>query len=123
MEREEISLNDSVFDVVKTMSEGNPGAISVLMQIMKKDEQFGLIHILCLDDMNIRGTQIWIGYKDFSGSDIDVFIENIKTRNPEMISLINEHGRKGNHQWKAVDSGASRSRQKLSQENLGYKPF
>jgi hypothetical protein len=106
-ERPEIDLGGTVMDFLVTMSEGNPGAITVLSQVLKSDEDLGFLLVLQLDDMNIRGTQVWIGYKDYCGQDIDKFIDCVKNRDPEMIRAINEEGVKGNHKDKAVHSGAS----------------
>lgn len=112
MNRENFSLNENIEDILFKMSEGNLGALNVLMQIMATSDQF-FSHLLLLDDMNIRGTQIWLGYKDFSGSDVEVFMKNIETQNADMIICINEEGRNGNHEWKAVKSGALHSREML----------
>ena len=104
--RKEIDMMASTMDFLVAMSEGNPGAINVLMQMMDKSEM-GLLDILSLDDMNIQGTQIWIGYKDYCGQDIDKFIECVRNRDNDMIAKINEEGLRGNHKDKAVYSGAS----------------
>jgi hypothetical protein len=72
-----IKLNDSFMDVVMKMSEGNPGAISVLMQLMKEVPTIdpanvlgGLGPILEMDTLGIYGSRIWILYKDVCGEDI-----------------------------------------------------
>jgi hypothetical protein len=104
--RKEIGLNMSIMEALILMSEGNPGAATVLAELAKRED--GFIWILSLDDMNIRGTQIWVGYKDVCESNIEKFIEAIKKRDKKMIDYINEVGEKGNHQYKAVESGASK---------------
>ena len=40
----------------------------------------GIFDILSLDDMNMRGSQIWVAYKDHCGQDIEKFIACIKER-------------------------------------------
>lgn len=72
-----------------------------------KDPVEGLGIILNLDDMNIRGSQIWLGYKDHCGQDLEVFKKAIDDRDPKMIELINHHGMLGNHPHRAVHGGAS----------------
>lgn len=104
--RKELNLTDTVKDVLVKMAEGNPGAITVMMGMMEKNKD-GLAYILHLDDMNIRGTQIWIGYKDYCGQDMDKFIGCIKNRDKGMVDCINNVGRMGNHKDIAVQSGAS----------------
>jgi hypothetical protein len=106
-ERKPITLEMSFLDLMIVMSEGNPGALNVMMNMIKKDSLLGPMKIIALDDMNIRGTQIWVGYKDHCGEDMDKFVECITKRDPEMVEAINNEGLRGNHQEKAVTGGAS----------------
>lgn len=94
-----------LFDDIITMSEGNPGAAVALAAIMKFEGEMGYMTILNLDDMNIRGAQIWICYKDFCKCEVDQFIKRIKARDPAMIYFVNQH--RGHDGYKAVDGGAS----------------
>jgi hypothetical protein len=87
---------------VTTMCEGNPGALTVIIELMKKED--GVLLLCHLDDMNIRGSQIWIGFKYYCGQDLTRFIECIKTRDPGMIDKINEMNEGQGDQWKAVHS-------------------
>lgn len=73
-----IKLEDNMTQVMFKMSEGNPGALRVLMEIFQKDG--GLLYILTLDDMEIYGSKIWVGYKDHCGMDINKYIESIRKR-------------------------------------------
>ena len=70
------------------MSEGNPGAATVLMRMFNEDA-YGILNILSLDDMNIRGTQIWYAYKDYCGEDMSLFVQSVESRDIEMIKAIN----------------------------------
>jgi len=108
LDREELRINEKLMDWMVKMAEGNPGALTVLLTAMKEKgaQEIGEL-ILFLDDMNIRGTQIWIGYKDHCGCDIDKFIGCIKEKDQVMIDKIDEVGRMGNHSWKAVPHSAS----------------
>lgn len=66
MRNERIKLTDSTVDVVVKMSEGNPGAMSVLMQLLQPNDidpdnsMGGLGVILSLDYYGIYGTDIYI---------------------------------------------------------------
>lgn len=100
--RKKISLDMSVLDIVTEMSEGNPGALTVMMDLISKNPDSGVFTLLHLDDMNIRGSQIWVGYKDYAGEDIAKFEEAVIARNPEMVNIINMECDE-----KAVTSGAS----------------
>lgn len=85
MKRKEIDFKQNITDVIAEMAEGNPGAARVLSQIAFTDPTL----LVTLDDMNIRGPQVWLGYKDHSGERLEVFIKNIKGRNTRMIGTIN----------------------------------
>jgi hypothetical protein len=87
--RKKIELNDTMLDIVTKMAEGNPGALSVLVEIIKRNDIID--NILSLDDMNIRGCQIWVGYKDYCNKDIEKFVSSIKNRDPLMVKTINKN--------------------------------
>ena len=96
------------------MCEGNPGGMRVIMDIVAQLGQTkAVMKILMLDDMNIRGDQIWIAYKDWAGQHIPKFIEGITNRDPKMIKIVNL-GVRGSVLPEdieiAVLSGASRKR-------------
>lgn len=121
MTRLNIDPFKSLQDAILTMTEGNPGAINVLESCLKKQGQmtFMMKTLLNLDDMNIRGSQIWTAFKDYCahGSDritgtdenLDRFIEAVKQRDPNMVDMINQAGLKGwtGTQCKAITQGAS----------------
>lgn len=72
-----LDLSDSMMDVFIKMCEGNPGAMSVLAQIMEHGEKIdpdnalgGLGPILSLDTHEIHGSNIWILFKDVCGQNI-----------------------------------------------------
>lgn len=81
MGKERIQLSDSMMDIVMKMSEGNPGAVSVLAQLLKEngriDPDSALAEIgtiLHLDTAGIYGSKIWMVYKDICGEDITSMI-------------------------------------------------
>jgi hypothetical protein len=66
-----IKLTDTTMDVMVKMSEGNPGALNALMQILSRSKEIdpddvlgGLGTILHLDTLEIYGTDIYILYND-----------------------------------------------------------
>lgn len=105
--RKRIDPTQSVLQLIMMMSEGNPGAVNVISQMLKQDDVDGVFMLLHLDDMNIRGTQIWIGYKDHCKQDIKAFMECVKKRDKDMIEVINKQGLLGNHDQIAVKHGGS----------------
>jgi hypothetical protein len=85
MKREPVDFKKNIVDVVTALSEGNPGAMRVLSQIAFTDPTV----LVALDDMNIRGPQVWLGYKDASAEMLEVFIKSIRDRDVRMIDTIN----------------------------------
>jgi hypothetical protein len=116
--REKIELDGTNVDMAVKMSEGNPGALSVLIQLMEMGMD-GFMVIMHLDDMNIRGSQIWVGYKDFCGEDIEKFKETVEARSPEMVEVINQmpSGALGTEE-KAVTNGGSYRHEKSSKHRM-----
>lgn len=88
--REKLTLETSVMEALITMSEGNPGAASVLAKLMQKYNEMGFMAALHLDDMNMRGSQIWVGYKDYCGQDLEKFFAALTSRDPAMVAKVNE---------------------------------
>lgn len=110
-ERKEITLNTSTMDVVVMMAEGNPGALNVIIELLKRGPD-GIVYLLHLDDMNIRGSQIWIGFKYYCGQSVNKLIECIVNRDQGMIDKINELNQSQGDCWKAT-SGLASSGQRL----------
>lgn len=70
---EVIQLSDSPMDMMRKMSQGNPGALSVVVQVFKGGGQVdpddflgGIGALLHWDSMAVRGSRIWMLYKDVS---------------------------------------------------------
>jgi len=111
MDRKPIDLMGSTQSALIEMSEGNPGAITVLMELIGRDDPLAFMTILDLDDMNMRGSQIWVGFKDYCGEDIEKFAQCVRNRNPDMVEVVNsecfnpEFG--DGYGEKAVTAGAS----------------
>lgn len=103
-ERKEFTLNSTIMEIMTTMGEGNPGALNVIIELIKNFKD-GLLYLLDLDDMNIRGTQIWIGYKYYCGQDIKKFVEFTVSRDQGMIDKINEMNQTQGDPWKASVGG------------------
>lgn len=105
MSREKLNTTGDMKEAIVQMSEGNPGAINVLIQLMKDPMEF--IDILNLDDMNMRGSQIWIAYKDHCKEDIEALRKAIRDRDPEMVATVNASRGSDPDAPPAVTHGAS----------------
>lgn len=103
--RERIQSSDTVMNAILKMSEGNPGAISVLTQLLQKSEN-GFMNILSLDDMNIRGSQIWVAYNDHCRGDLNKLVLCLDERDPALVDAVNACHDTGTNE-KAVTSGGS----------------
>lgn len=88
--RKPLTLRHTLKAAIAEMSEGNPGALNVLCNLALHDPVEGLFLVLALDDMNMRSSQIWVGYKDYCGEDMEKFKAAIKQRDPAMIAKVNE---------------------------------
>jgi len=89
-DREQITFGESVPELIMKMAEGNPGAARVMMDMIEHDEGRALSAIMHLDDMNMRGEQIWVGYKDYCGQNIEDFIKCAIDHDDTMIEKVNE---------------------------------
>ena len=101
MERQPINRDDSLREVLLKMAEENPSSLKVMLRILQRFRYQGFHLILQLDDMNIRGIQIWVGYKFHCRGNLDRFIQCIEERDPAMIETINREGSKGRYPHKA----------------------
>ena len=131
-ERKALRLDMTIKDMILEMSEGNPGAINIMMSVATSREGLdSMLFLMNLDDMNIRGSQIYIGFKDYclytmqaeerelakkgkrdpepidAKAHLERFVKCVKDRSKAMVNKINEEGRLGNHPHVAVTSGGS----------------
>ena len=72
-----IELSDDIKSVLFKLSDGNPGAITVLLRLIKVAEQIDpdaamgpYAPLLNLDSFGIYGSRIWVLYKYVCGEDI-----------------------------------------------------
>lgn len=90
------------------LSEGNIGAYTTLLDIIEgRDEMDMALFLLGIDDLNMRGEQIWVAYK-FCKQDEDRFIDTVLRRDVLMINYVNEECLR--EQGEQVFSGASYAR-------------
>ena len=108
--RPKIELEDTMFDIIYKISEGLPDAIVGITKLMESDEA-GFMLLLGLDDMNIRGSQVWEAYKYLYNEDAKKFAEAVKNRDEKMVNFINEEMASVGGE-KAVTGGASFDRSK-----------
>ena len=108
--RPKLDLNDTMIETIMKMTDGNPGAIVGLTSMLKADKTGGML-LLGLDDMNIRGSQIWEAYKYLYNEDGEKFAEAVSKRDQKMVDFINQELASVGGE-KAVTGGASFDRHK-----------
>lgn len=71
MENKKINSNMNSVDIIMTMSEDNPGAIQIVMQMMNNPRSF--MDILLCDSLNIRGSKLYMLHNDCCERNTDKF--------------------------------------------------
>lgn len=110
--RTKLNTTGSWIEIVVQMAEGNPGAATVLGMLLRENME-GFRAILDLDDMNIRGSQIWIAYKYYCKEDLPVLMKAVFDQEPKLVEEVNEQCSIDPPE-RAVCSGASYSYQEVS---------
>lgn len=77
MNNEKLNANMSTMDMILTMSEGNPGAMNVTMQMIQDPNPRGVLDILLLDSLDIRGSKIYMLWSDCSGKDMEKYYRTL----------------------------------------------
>lgn len=69
-----IKRHDTVQDAIFKLADGNPGAISAMVELSKL-ELGGLWPLLRLDKLGLYGPDIWVMYKDECREDAAMMLE------------------------------------------------
>lgn len=77
--------------IISIIAENNAEVYELLWSIKKEfaDTWNFISWILTMDDMNIRGNQLYVIYEHFEGRDIKKTIQDIYNRNETMIEFVN----------------------------------
>ncbi len=108
MREERRCLNSSdMVEVCVKLSEGDSKALKVIFDILR-NYSGGAVYIFNeLGDMNIRGTQILIGYKCYCQENLEKFIKLVRAKDEKMIDFINCQYYLQGGRYKAVKNGAN----------------
>lgn len=88
MSRKPINPAGGLLEAAVLLGEGNPGALTVLRDLLAdRETAFTILH---LEDMNIRGSQIWVAYKDHCKCDLGTFVKACFERDPAMVATVNQ---------------------------------
>lgn len=77
MAKKRITADMSIEDMVVTMSEGNPGALTCMVNMLNYNPMAHL-DILFFDTMEIYGSKIYMLWNDCCGRDMDKFNKTIQ---------------------------------------------
>ena len=77
MSKERITADMNMLEMIVTMSEGNPGAATCLMQMLQEDPMT-MLDILWFDSMEIYGSKIYMLWNDCCGRDFGKLKQTIK---------------------------------------------
>lgn len=78
MKESRIGMNDSFAEIVTKMSDGNPGADRVVIEMLQPESNKidpdsimgGMMKVLALDSLGIYGTDIYVLYNDICDRDM-----------------------------------------------------
>jgi hypothetical protein len=84
---------DTTMEAVIKMAEGNPGAISVLMELLRDESINGALAIYWMDELKIRGWRIWFAFKDCCQQDLHKLYKCLLEQDKQMINKINEYAK------------------------------
>lgn len=114
-QRQPLDLMRTGREIIIDLAEGNFGALRVLTELaIHHTEEFSPLALL-LEDMNIRGSQLWLAYSHFAmpravaalagpadpsedlvspdlvnSSALSILVEAIQQRDEAMVTLVNE---------------------------------
>lgn len=77
MANERITASMDMKEMLITMSEGNPGALMCMMEMLQTDPM-AILDILYFDSMGIYGSKIYMLWNDCCGCDMSKFKETIQ---------------------------------------------
>lgn len=70
-------------DAVVRLSEGNPGALTVLLGLLEANRPDLVAYLYILSEFGeteLKGSGLWIAYKDHNGEDMDSFIMDLELK-------------------------------------------
>ena len=105
------TLDNKIFQ----MAENHPGGLRTLKDIRELLSTHEMEALLAkLDDMNIRGVQMWAAYSQLYDCEAVDFIQAIRRKDATMIGFLNNFAPHGDYTHKAVMALEGAKREFLS---------
>ena len=110
--QDRVQLQMSMPEVIFSLTEGNPGAVRVLCELLQGGN--GIMDLLLCDTKRLYGSQIWVCYKDICGENIERFRYHLQVELPNQqtgqVSVTGPHappfGEEGALFWETRKNGA-----------------
>lgn len=90
--KDKIDPDDNIEEIITEMSEGNPGALTVLTQIVEDKDPIRFMNFaMKLDSLGMYGSDIWLGYKDHCDQDVEKYHELVMDGDQELIDYVENY--------------------------------
>ena len=73
-----ITSDMSIEDMLITMSEGNPGALTCMMEMLQNDPLSAISNIMLFDTLGIYGSKLYMVWNDCCGRDMEKFEKTLQ---------------------------------------------
>jgi hypothetical protein len=87
-----LTTETTIKDAVCDLSDGNPGALTAMMQCVTSNVLDGGATIWLLDQLGIYGPAIWVTFKDYANGDTAKMLLGLKERDPDLLAHIEKNG-------------------------------
>ncbi len=84
-------MSEDLKEMIATLSKGNPGALSVLVQLVNHSNT-SVVFIPVLEKLNITGSRIWMLYKDVCWEDLSKMIVVLQAYALDILTLSQVNG-------------------------------
>ncbi len=102
-----VTANDTELQLIFKMGEGDSGAMKVTGMLHKKGNE-GMLALFALAEMNIRGSQLWVVYKDIYGENIDKMLTIALEDGERLSAVVNKLQHRHDSKFIAVPRGANK---------------
>ena len=81
---------EALISRITELAEGNPGAMTVMTNLHKTQDDPEFLFER-LEELDLHGTYIWVGYKDGCDEDIEAFAQAVRDGDEAMLEPVEEY--------------------------------